>query len=675
MDSGCRSRTDLLLTGTCRLVAVVNGSGGSREFRDRELPVHSQVFGCFSAFGREMPSASSDNAVSERSSSSTSVRFSRRTASDVARLATAESLSKDSAPTEPPRKRSRNSVDSSAPSPRKSVTVTVKAQDTEEFHSPSAAAIESGLSTPSKNGLVTPQTLPPDASNTEKVISVINFLRDRRRRPDEKIVILYSERMYQMSSTETKASLQSLVEENRIFRVKYPSGISYRYHMSVVARGDTIAQQSNRIRAKYAVSTSKSNGTTKTPSSRTSTPVGETFSGVEMTALKSFLRLISPSGCIVRPSNLTPSGDCPVVDKIRTLLPQDVLGGDVAQSEPGVSVYVLPPPTPVSLETVEKALRSLPHMALTADPSGSSGPRQNGGNGVKSNGASSTPRDFQLLPVPGHLSVQSIVSDPAMSILLRRRPCEGFTELWIRSPGSTLRNTFTLQVLSELTEALQLAEADSQIRAVVIAGVGRVFSSGIDLPTLSASSNSTVAAFVDSLVTVLRAFLLKLSAFPKLLVAGVNGPAEGLATAILPLFDLVYASDLASFHTAYATLGQVPEAGATYTLAQKVGSPLANDLLLAGRRLSAREALQRGLISDVVFPKSFSQEVTLRCARIACQSAAALETTKFLSRLCDRERVDFMINAECHKLADIWKTSEFRVAAANYVQHCMDDFL
>ncbi|VDK36561.1 unnamed protein product [Taenia asiatica] len=589
-----------------------------------------------------MPSTSSDNVVSERPSSSAPARLSRRTASDVARLATTESLSKESSSTEPLKKRSRNSVDSSAPSPRKSVTVTVKAQDTEEFHSPSAAVIQSDLSTPSKNGSVTSQTLPPDASNTEKVISVINFLRDRRRRPDEKIVILYSERMYQMSSTETKASLQSLVEENRIFRVKYPSGISYRYHMSVVARGDTVAQQSNRIRAKYAVSASKSNGTTKIPTSRTSTLVGETFSGVEMTALKSFLRLISP---------------------------------DVAQSEPGVSVYVLPPPTPVSLETVEKALRSLPHMALTADPSGSSASRQNGGNGPKSNNTTSTPRDFQPLPAPGHLSVQSIVSDPAMSILLRRRPCEGFTELWIRSPGSTLRNTFTLQVLSELTEALQLAEADSQIRVVVISGVGRVFSSGIDLPTLSASSNSTVAAFVDSLVAVLRAFLLKLSAFPKLLVAGVNGPAEGLATAILPLFDLVYASDLASFHTAYATLGQVPEAGATYTLAQKVGSPLANDLLLAGRRLSAREALQRGLVSDVVFPKSFSQEVTLRSARIACQSAAALETTKFLSRLCDRERVDFMINAECHKLADIWKTSEFRVAAANYVQHCMDDFL
>uniref|UniRef100_A0A5K3F8Y5 Enoyl-CoA hydratase/isomerase family protein n=1 Tax=Mesocestoides corti TaxID=53468 RepID=A0A5K3F8Y5_MESCO len=119
----------------------------------------------------------------------------------------------------------------------------------------------------------------------------------------------------------------------------------------------------------------------------------------------------------------------------------------------------------------------------------------------------------------------------------------------------------------------------------------------------------------------LRAFLLEVSAFPKVLLAGVNGPAEGLGTAILPLFDLVYASDTATFHTAYSTLGQVPEGGACLTLTSRVGAPLANDLILAGRRLSAREALQRGLLSDLLFPKNFPQELSLRCARIASQSA------------------------------------------------------
>ena len=123
------------------------------------------------------------------------------------------------------------------------------------------------------------------------------------------------------------------------------------------------------------------------------------------------------------------------------------------------------------------------------------------------------------------------------------------------------------------------------------------------------------------MVAALRDFLLQVASYPKILVAGVNGPAEGLGTALLPLFDLVYASDTATFHMAYATLGQVPEAGASISLSQRIGISLANELLLAGRRLTAREALQRGLVSDLIFPKNFEQEVILRCARMSSQSA------------------------------------------------------
>lgn len=179
-------------------------------------------------------------------------------------------------------------------------------------------------------------------------------------------------------------------------------------------------------------------------------------------------------------------------------------------------------------------------------------------------------------------------------------------------------------MLNGLTEALRRFETDSKIRAVLISGGGTVFSSGIDLHSLSkpVTKSGDGGTFVDSFVNTLRTFLLTLSTFPKILIAGVNGPAEGLGTAILPLFDLVYASDTATFHTAYATLGQVPEAGASFTLSRKLSSPIANDLLLAGRRLTARQAQDCGLISDVLFPKNFAQEVTLRCARIASQSAS-----------------------------------------------------
>ncbi|KAH9591248.1 Chromodomain Y-like protein 2, variant 2 [Schistosoma haematobium] len=125
------------------------------------------------------------------------------------------------------------------------------------------------------------------------------------------------------------------------------------------------------------------------------------------------------------------------------------------------------------------------------------------------------------------------------------------------------------------------------------------------------------ASNVGRLAAALRSFLLALVSFPKPVVVGVNGPALGLAVAILPLCDIVYISDSATFYMPYTRLGQIPEGASTYTLNSLVGMPLANELLLAGRKLSAREALQRGLASDLLFPKSFKQELLLRCRKLA----------------------------------------------------------
>ena len=62
-----------------------------------------------------------------------------------------------------------------------------------------------------------------------------------------------------------------------------------------------------------------------------------------------------------------------------------------------------------------------------------------------------------------------------------------------------------------------------------------------------------------------------LVAFPKPIIAGVNGSAMGLGVTMLPLFDLVYASDSADFYLPYSRLGQVPEGGATYTFPDRLG--------------------------------------------------------------------------------------------------------
>ncbi|KER26632.1 hypothetical protein T265_06137 [Opisthorchis viverrini] len=173
----------------------------------------------------------------------------------------------------------------------------------------------------------------------------------------------------------------------------------------------------------------------------------------------------------------------------------------------------------------------------------------------------------------------------------------------------------------------------------------------------------------------LRAFLLTLASFPKPVVVGVNGPAMGLAVAMLPLCDLVYVSDSATFQLPYTRLGQTPEGGSSFTLGALIGLPLANELLLAGRKLSAREAVQRGFVSDLLYPKSFKQELVMRCQKLAATSSMALEMTKCIVRTQHRDRIEIVINTECRKLVECWQTAAFRRAAIDFLLTDMGDFL
>ncbi|VDL39582.1 unnamed protein product [Hymenolepis diminuta] len=510
-------------------------------------------------------------------------RILRRNASDVVPIDTID------VDEEPLLKRIRSSQEPPFSSPRKTVTVTVKANEVEEFYAPSNASSNNSTIW---NGL----SIPEDASIPDKVMAIIDFLRDRRRRPDENIVISCAERYLKMPSSEILNVLKGLVDSNRVIKIKYPSGYSYRYPINRSSSKKSVptTSASNKAPTKSKTTARSSESTKKssqnggfTSSKNRPSPI---FRDAEIKAVQSFAKLILPYEGIVRPLKMTANGKSPVFDKIESALVINESIPSEKTSAPGASKYDIPPPTPFTLETAK------------VDEAGDTAP----------------------LHPNGRLRPRGNSNANSSSIFIFPRPAEGLVQLVIRSSGSQLRNTFSFQVLKELTDALGTFVSDPQIRAVLLSGSGTVFSSGVDLHSLSKTPINKFSEdnFVDSYVEVLRKFILTLASYPKILIAGVNGPAEGLGVAVLPLFDLIYASDISSFHTAYTTLGQVPEAGASYTLAAKLSSPVANDLLLAGRRLTAREAQECGLISDVLFPKNFSQEVVLRCARIATQSTS-----------------------------------------------------
>ncbi|KAG1706220.1 Chromodomain Y-like protein 2 [Nymphon striatum] len=195
------------------------------------------------------------------------------------------------------------------------------------------------------------------------------------------------------------------------------------------------------------------------------------------------------------------------------------------------------------------------------------------------------------------------------------------------------------KALKELKNAFVAAKQDPTCRLVLLNGSGRVFCSGLDLGSICTRDNQKVIA---ELTHALRDVLKYMVTFPKPIVAGVNGSAVGLGATILPICDLIYASDKATFSTPYVKLSQVPEGGATFSFPRILGSAIASDMLLNGRILTAQEACQHGLVSQVMWPSQFMETLFPKVLNLANESSqealrpvAGVNLTELLSSLSE----------------------------------------
>merc|ERR1712059_68412 len=139
--------------------------------------------------------------------------------------------------------------------------------------------------------------------------------------------------------------------------------------------------------------------------------------------------------------------------------------------------------------------------------------------------------------------------------------------------GTKLKGSLSPSMIDELVHILHYAAESKRVRGLLINGVGGIFCQGVDLTFLSA----------DSQVERRRNNAAQLAAaVERLVLAAVNGSAIGLGMTILPLFDIVYASDKANFSTFYSRLGQIPEGAASVNLTRMRGGAL-GEMLLTGR--------------------------------------------------------------------------------------------
>jgi enoyl-CoA hydratase/carnithine racemase len=207
------------------------------------------------------------------------------------------------------------------------------------------------------------------------------------------------------------------------------------------------------------------------------------------------------------------------------------------------------------------------------------------------------------------------------------------------------RNTLSPQVLTAAIEMLDRAESDPALRCIVLRGDGAHFCAGGNLNGLIERRQIGPPAQVQQL-ELLHQFVEALRAFPKPVIAAVEGAAAGAGFSIALACDLIVAAEDARFVLSYARIGLTPDAGATWHLARALPRPLAQKLIWLAEPVSARQLEAWGLVAVVADSGHALPEALALAARLAEMAPNALAGAKELLQMAPNANLPQQLDAE-----------------------------
>jgi len=189
------------------------------------------------------------------------------------------------------------------------------------------------------------------------------------------------------------------------------------------------------------------------------------------------------------------------------------------------------------------------------------------------------------------------------------------------------KNAITSAMYQSMADAINDAEKDAAVRAILIIGKPEIFTAGNDLEDFLNGARDT--ALEDRPV---YRFMVALSGATKPVVAAVAGAAVGIGTTLLMHCDLVYAADNAKFSMPFVQLGLCPEFASSMLLAQVAGYPRAAEKLMLGEAFLVQEALEMGLVSKVLPVAELHAFARAQAAKLVALPASSIRATKQLMK-------------------------------------------
>ncbi len=242
---------------------------------------------------------------------------------------------------------------------------------------------------------------------------------------------------------------------------------------------------------------------------------------------------------------------------------------------------------------------------------------------------------------------------------------DGVAHLTLNRPDAA--NSLNLEMSQELYDAILRCDEDSAVRAVLIAGSGKMFCAGGDLKSFAARGDE-LPAHLKLLTHYIHGAVSLMARMDAPVITAVNGTVAGGGLGLVFGADLVIAGESAKFTMAYTRAALSPDASTSFFLPRLVGLRRALDLTLTNRVLSAREALEWGLVNRVVPDAELAGAAQSLAKEMAAGATAAFGAAKRLLRDSFSDTLETHLQAEARTIADRARNADAREGIAAFLE-------
>jgi 2-(1,2-epoxy-1,2-dihydrophenyl)acetyl-CoA isomerase len=229
-------------------------------------------------------------------------------------------------------------------------------------------------------------------------------------------------------------------------------------------------------------------------------------------------------------------------------------------------------------------------------------------------------------------------------------------------------NAWTQQLGLELRTIIERDAADESVRAVLITGAGRGFSSGADLKAGFDPAEDGMPDVYKELHGVYHPAILGVRRLEKPVIAAVNGPAVGIGCSLALACDLIMASESSFFGLAFVNIGLMPDGGSTAFVPPAVGRARAFQMALLGERIPAAQALEWGLVNWVHPDDLLMDEANQLVERMAAGPTRSYAASKRALNRFIYGDLDAQLELEAELQHALGRTHDFLEGAAAFVE-------